>query len=80
MQLGVDAPTAALRVHFFFIVALMTMLHGFHIVDFGANGWVWFGLVIIAGSGALWFVTERVWGKCFLPSVDLRKAYRAYKQ
>ena len=48
---------------FFLIMALMTMLHGSHILGFGTNGWVWLGLVIIAGSGALWFFTERVWGK-----------------
>lgn len=48
---------------FFLIMALMTMLHGFQIVGFGENGWVWLGLVIISGSGALWLFTERAWGK-----------------
>lgn len=48
---------------FFLLVALMTMLHGFHIVDLGANGWIWLGLMIVAGSGFLWFFTERFLGK-----------------
>jgi len=48
---------------FFLLVALMTMLQGSHIVDLGANGWIWLGLMIVAGGGSLWFFTERVWGK-----------------
>jgi len=30
-----------------------------------AYGWLWLGLMIVAGGGALWFVTERAWGKFF---------------
>ncbi len=48
---------------YFLLLAVGTVLHGFHIVDLGANGWIWLGLMIVAGSGALWFFTERVWGK-----------------
>jgi len=48
---------------YFLLLAVGTVLHGFHIVDLGANGWIWLGLMIVAGSGVLWFFTERVWGK-----------------
>ena len=48
---------------FFLLLALMTMLHGFRIIDLGANGWGWLGLAIILGSVTLWVFTERVWGK-----------------
>jgi len=48
---------------FFLLMGLMTMLHGFHVIDLGVNGWNWLGLAIIVGSATLWFFTERVWGK-----------------
>ncbi|MBA3966047.1 MAG: hypothetical protein H0X47_09775 [Nitrospirales bacterium] len=48
---------------FFVLAAFVTMLHGFQVVSLGANGWVWLGLAIIGGTGFLWVVTERVWGK-----------------
>ncbi len=48
---------------FFLLGALMTLLHGFHLVGLGENGWRWLGLAVIAGSGGLWFVTEKMWGK-----------------
>ena len=48
---------------FFLLVALMTVLHGFHLIDLGAHGWIWLGLLIVAGGGFLWLFTERVWGK-----------------
>ncbi len=45
------------------ILAVVTALHGFQIVWLGAYGWVWLGLMIVAGGGALWFFTEKAWGK-----------------
>jgi len=48
---------------FFLLVALMTILHGFHIVSLGENGWSWVGLSIIVGTVTLWLFTEIVWGK-----------------
>jgi hypothetical protein len=50
---------------YFLVLAVVTALHGFQIVWLGAYGWLWLGLMIVAGGGALWFVTERVWGKFF---------------
>ncbi|MEX0829362.1 MAG: hypothetical protein WD032_03905 [Nitrospirales bacterium] len=52
---------------YFFLLAMGTVLHGFRIVDLGANDWMWLGLALMAGGGVLWFVTERVWGT-FLPA------------
>ncbi|HBP87623.1 MAG TPA: hypothetical protein PKK23_14790 [Nitrospirales bacterium] len=48
---------------YFLLLAIVTFLHGFRIVDLGANGWIWLGLAIMGGTGFLWVVTERVWGK-----------------
>lgn len=50
---------------FFLLGALITILHGFHIVGLGENGWSGLGFAVIAGSGALWFFTEKVWGKFY---------------
>lgn len=50
---------------YFLVLAVVTALHGFQIVWLGAYGWLWLGLMIVAGGGALWFVTERAWGKFF---------------
>jgi len=48
---------------FFLLGGLITIFLGFHIIDLGENEWSWLGIVIIAGSGVLWFFTERVLGK-----------------
>ncbi|MCA9470037.1 MAG: hypothetical protein KC643_31955 [Nitrospira sp.] len=51
---------------YYLLLAVGTVLHGFQIVDLGANGWMWLSLAIIVGGGFLWLFTERAWGK-FLP-------------
>ena len=50
---------------YFLVLAIVTVLHGLQIVWLGAYGWLGLGLAIVAGGGALWFVTEKVWGKFF---------------
>ncbi|HBP87811.1 MAG TPA: hypothetical protein PKK23_14670 [Nitrospirales bacterium] len=50
---------------YFLLLAIVMVLHGFQIVDLGANGWMWLGLALIGGTGFLWIVTERIWGKFF---------------
>ncbi len=44
-------------------MALFVILHGFEIVWFGPNGWMWLGAAIVAGTIGVWIVTEKVWGK-----------------
>ncbi len=48
---------------YFLILAIVTALHGYQIVWLGAYGWVWLGLMIVGGGGALWFFTEKAWGR-----------------
>ena len=48
---------------YFLLLAVGTVLHGFHFIDLGPNGWMWLGLAIIAGGGFIWLITERVGGK-----------------
>ena len=50
---------------YFLVLAIVTVLHGLQIVWLGASGWLWLSLMIVAGGGALWFFTERAWGKFF---------------
>ena len=50
---------------FFLLMALLTLLHGIHVMPLGANGWYWLGLIIVAGSAIIWFGTEKMWGKFF---------------
>ena len=52
---------------FFFLMAVLTVLHGFEIVWLGPNGWTWLGVTIFLGTGALWIVTERLLGKFSRP-------------
>lgn len=48
---------------YFLALAVVAALHGFKIIRLGTSGWLWLGLMIVAGGGILWFLTERVWGK-----------------
>src|SRR5213592_2668337 len=36
---------------------------GAGLVTVGILGWVVFGLIILGGSGLIWWATERAWGK-----------------
>jgi hypothetical protein len=36
---------------------------GAGLVTVGTLGWVWLGLIILGGSGLIWWATERAWGK-----------------
>jgi hypothetical protein len=36
---------------------------GFGIVSAGIYGWIVLGVLIVAGSTLIWWVTERAWGK-----------------
>ena len=57
---------------YFLALAVVTALHGFQIVSLGPDGWLWLGLTIVGGGGALWFLTEKAWGK-FLESVQTKQ-------
>ncbi len=48
---------------FFLVMTVPVLLHGFEIVWFGPEGWKWLGITIGVGSGGLWCLTEKAWGK-----------------
>jgi hypothetical protein len=48
---------------FFFILAVLSGLHGFNIVDLGASAWTWIGITAIAGGIALTILPEMIWGR-----------------
>ena len=49
---------------FFLIMAVIVVLHGFHILWLGPNGWWWLAAMLIGiGGGLLWYLPERIWGK-----------------
>jgi hypothetical protein len=43
------------------IVPVMAL--GAGLVTVGIVGWVWLGVIILGGSGLIWWATERKWGK-----------------
>lgn len=48
---------------FFLVMAVLSMLHGSGLVSLGANGWLWLGVVLVAGGyGLLWKLPEYLWG------------------
>ena len=48
---------------FFYIMAVISALHGFEVVDLGPSGWSWIsGITIVGGVGLTW-VPELVFGR-----------------
>ena len=64
---------------YFLILAIVTALHGYQILWLGGFGWVWLGLMIVAGGGALWVFTEKAWGKFFHESNDIADGHTVNK-
>lgn len=52
---------------FFIIMAIIVMLHGYEIIWFGANGWLFLGLTIAIGFFVLWFFPEYKHGQYKAP-------------
>lgn len=48
---------------FFLIMSVAVLLHGLAVVPLGGDGWTWLGVTIAVGTGGLWLLTEKVWGK-----------------
>ena len=48
---------------FFLLMALASALHGSDILALGPRGWLWLGLAIVLGTGLLWYLPERIWGR-----------------
>jgi hypothetical protein len=52
---------------FLLIMALPVFLNGLGLVSFGPFGWWGLGLTILVGSVVLWWGSETLWGKFWLP-------------
>lgn len=49
---------------FFLVMAMFALLHGMEVVSLGNHGWLWLGVVFIAGGyGLLWKLPEYLWGR-----------------
>ena len=48
---------------FYLLMALVGFLHGYQIIWFGPNGWIWLIIALfVIGWGVLWLLIEKVWG------------------
>ncbi len=48
---------------FFLLMVVPVLLYGFGLLPLGADDWRWLGMTIGLGAGALWLVTEGIWGR-----------------
>ncbi len=48
---------------FFLVMTIPVALHGFAILPFGPEGWRWLSIMVGAGGGGIWYMTEKVWGR-----------------
>jgi len=48
---------------FFLLAAGVTLTYGLGVLPLGANGWLWIGLGLAAGSGMLGYLPEQIWSK-----------------
>ncbi|NNF05265.1 MAG: hypothetical protein HKN21_00760 [Candidatus Eisenbacteria bacterium] len=48
---------------FFLIMAIISALHGFELVDLGPSGWSWISTITIVGGIALTWVPELALGR-----------------
>lgn len=67
---GVHAECPTLQSHarrytgpYYLAMIVPVMALGAGLVTVGTLGWVWLGLIILGGSGLIWWATERAWGK-----------------
>jgi hypothetical protein len=48
---------------FFFILSVLSGLHGFDVVDLGSSAWSWISVTAIIGGVALTIFPEMIWGR-----------------
>jgi hypothetical protein len=48
---------------FFFVMATLSAIHGFELVNLGGDAWSWMGITAAVGGGALTFLPEMIWGR-----------------
>lgn len=48
---------------FFLLMAIMSLLHGLHVVSLGPRGWSYIGIVLLIGSIVLCAAPELIWGR-----------------
>ena len=58
---------------YFFVMAAVSVLHGFGILTLGSRGFLWIGLATVGGGLLLTHLPELIWGKYARPSIDSGK-------
>jgi hypothetical protein len=48
---------------FFLSMAAVTVAHGTGVISVGSQGWLWIGVAIAVGTGVLWIIPERLFGR-----------------
>ncbi len=48
---------------FFLAMTFPVLAYGLGLVPLGSAGWAWLGAAILLGNAALWWGSERIWGK-----------------
>lgn len=48
---------------FFLLMAIVSLLHGLHVVSLGPRGWSYIGIVLLIASIVLCAVPELIWGR-----------------
>ena len=67
---------------YYLVMVVPVLVVGTSIVPLSTYGWLALGVLILAGSYAIWFGTERAWGKFYAPwlgylSLSLRSVARS---
>ena len=52
---------------FYLVMVIPVLLLGLEVFSLGSNGWWIVGAIILFGGKIIWWATETVWGKYFLP-------------
>lgn len=48
---------------FFSVMAVLSALHGFNLVDLGSTAWSWISVTAVVGGVALTLFPEMIWGR-----------------
>lgn len=50
---------------FYLLLAVLSVLHGYRILDWGERGWMWLGILVAGGTVLIWSASEVIAGRYF---------------
>ena len=50
---------------FYLVLALLSVLHGYQVLDLGTQGWMWLGIAVVGGTILIWTLSELIAGRYF---------------